>query len=126
MDSSTAAGNPLVGMLFGLGMLAVAIFIIASQWKVFTKAGRPGWACIIPVYNLYVMLGIAGKPGWWLILFFIPLVNFVALLLLMLGIAAKFGKGVGFGLGLLFLGFIFFPILGFGDAVYQGGTPASS
>lgn len=104
----------------GLIYLAVIVFMIVSMWKVFTKAGQPGWACIIPIYNLYVLLKIASKPGWWLILFFIPLVNIVISFLMCLGIAKSFGKGEGFAVGLFFLGFIFFPILAFGEARYGG------
>lgn len=99
------------------------ILMIASLWKVFTKAGQPGWASIIPIYNTYVLCKIAGKPGWWVILMLIPFVNFIILILVCLGVAEKFGKGAGFGLGLAFLGFIFFPILAFGDATYRGMTP---
>ena len=101
-------------------MLAFAIVIIASLWKVFVKAGQPGWACIVPIYNIIVMLKIAGKPVWWIVLFLIPIVSLIASILVAIGIAEKFGKSAGFGLGLAFLGFIFYPILGFGDAQYQG------
>lgn len=97
----------------------IVIFIIASFWRVFTKANQPGWACIIPIYNFYIMLKIANKPAWWLILMIIPFVNFVIAILVSIGIAKAFGKGEGFGLGLAFLGFIFFPILAFGDAEYK-------
>jgi hypothetical protein len=92
----------------------------AGEWKVFTKAGQPGWAVLIPIYNIYVTLKTAGKPGWWLILAFIPIANVVVAILIPIGIVNDFGKGAGFGLGLLFLGFIFYPILAFGDAQYQG------
>ena len=92
------------------------------MWKVFVKAGQPGWAAIVPIYNLYVMTQIAGKPGWWLLLFFIPFVNIVIAILLSIAIAQKFGKGAGFGVGMTFLGFIFMPILGFGDAQYDASA----
>ncbi|WP_071516197.1 DUF5684 domain-containing protein [Geitlerinema sp. PCC 9228] len=98
--------------------LAVVIVAIAGNWMVFEKAGRPGWAVIIPFYNVYVMLKVAGRPGWWLILSFIPLVNLI-LIVVPFDIASKFGKGAGYGLGLLFLPFIFYPILGFGSARYR-------
>jgi hypothetical protein len=101
--------------------LAIAVVVIAGCWKTFEKAGKPGWAAIVPIYNLIVMLEIAGKPLWWIILFLIPFVNFVMIILVMIAFAEKFGKSAGFGLGLAFLGFIFFPILGFGDAQYVGG-----
>lgn len=107
-------------LIISLLQLAVMIGIIAGFWKVFEKAGKPGWASIIPFYNVYVMLQIAGRPGWWLILLFIPLANFAVAFVVLLDIAKKFGKGVGYAFGLLFLGFIFFPILGFGDATYRG------
>lgn len=110
--------------IFSLLYLGFIVFVIASIWKVFVKAGQPGWACIIPFYNLYILLKIAGKPGWWLLLFLIPLVNIVISILVLIDVAKAFGKGAGFGLGLTFLGFIFYPILGFGDAQYQG-NPAT-
>ena len=99
--------------------LAIIVFLVVSLWKVFEKAGEPGWASLIPVYNLIVMLRIAGKPLWWLILMFIPFVNLVAFILVGLATAERFGKGAGFGLGLTFLGFIFYPVLAFGDARYS-------
>ena len=99
--------------------LAIVALFIAAFWKVFTKAGQPGWAAIVPIYNVYIMLKIAGRPGWWLLLFLIPLVNFIIGILIAIDIAKAFGKGTGFGLGLAFLGFIFYPILGFGSATYQ-------
>ena len=98
--------------------LAVVVFMIVTMWKVFVKAGRPGWACIIPIYNIYILLKIASKPGWWLILCFIPVVNIIISFLMCLGIAEKFGKGTGFAVGLFFLGFIFYPILAFSSAQY--------
>jgi hypothetical protein len=100
--------------------LAIAVLLIAAMWKVFTKAGQPGWASLIPIYNLYVLCKIAGRPGWWLLLMLIPLVNFIIIIILCIDIAKSFGNGVGFGLGLAILGFIFWPILGFGSAQYQG------
>ena len=89
-------------------------------WKVFTKAGQPGWAALVPVYNLIVLLQIVGRPIWWFILFLIPLVGLVVAIIVAIDVAKSFGKGVGFGIGIAFLGFIFYPILGFGDAQYVG------
>ncbi len=111
-----------IAVILGLG---VWVFIIASLWIVFTKAGQPGWACLIPIYNLYIMCKIAGKPGWWLLLMLIPFVNFIIAIMLCIALAEKFGKGAGFGVGLALLGVVFFPILAFGDARYQG-TPATT
>ncbi|MBN2166523.1 MAG: hypothetical protein JW717_09625 [Marinilabiliaceae bacterium] len=106
-----------------LGILiyvAIIVLMIASMWKVFTKADKPGWACIIPIYNIIIELEIVGKPLWWIILMFIPGVNIVIAIWILNLLSISFGKGVGFTLGLLFLPFIFFPILGFGEAKYEG------
>ncbi|MGV6860850.1 MAG: DUF5684 domain-containing protein [Putridiphycobacter sp.] len=106
--------------------VAILVVVIAGVWKTFEKAGQPGWAAIVPIYNIYVMTQIAKKPGWWLVLFLVPIVSIIIAIILMIEIAKQFGKDTGFGLGLAFLGFIFFPILGFGDAKYIGGESASS
>ncbi len=113
-----------LGIVFIIEII-IAIIMIVAMWKIFTKAGKPGWASIIPFYNLYVLLEIAGKPGWWLILFFIPVVNLIIGIIAMVGLAANFGKGAGFVLGLIFLPFIFYPILAFGNIEYQGTQPAA-
>jgi hypothetical protein len=109
-------GSAAGGMIGGIIGLAIGVLILASWWKVFEKAGEPGWAAIIPIYNIITLLKIAGKPIWWIILFIIPVVNFVIEILIFIGIAKRFGKGAGFGLGLLFLAPIFWPLLAFGDA----------
>lgn len=114
--------SPAIALVF---QLAIVFFLIASVWKVFTKAGQPGWASIVPIYNAYILLKIAGKPGWWLLLLFIPLVNIVIGIIVAIDLAKSFGKGAGFGVGLAFLGFIFYPILGFGSATYQGSGDAA-
>ena len=100
--------------------LLIPLIPIVGAWKVFVKAGQPGWAVLVPIYNAYVMLKIAGKPGWWLVLLFVPLANLVVGILATLAIAAKFGKGGGFATGLFLLPFVFYPILGFGRAQYKG------
>jgi hypothetical protein len=113
-----------MGALIGLFVLAIElaiiVAIIAGMWKVFVKAGKPGWAAIVPIYNVIVLLEIAGKPLWWILLFFIPLVNIVMCVIVGLAIAKSFGKSDLFGVGLGLLGFIFYPVLGFSDAQYQG------
>ena len=114
---SSGGGTPLIVLLIYLAVIAL---MIVSLWRVFTKAGQPGWACIVPIYNIIVMLQIADKPLWWIILFFIPIANIIIPIMVNIAIAEKFGKGAGFGIGLSFLGFIFFPILAFGDAQYSG------
>jgi Family of unknown function (DUF5684) len=101
--------------------LALAVLAVAGWWKVFVKAGKPGWAAIVPIYNVVVLLEIVGKPLWWIILFLIPLANIVVFIIVGIELAKRFGRSAAFGVGLAFLGFIFFPILGFGDAQYRAG-----
>jgi hypothetical protein len=102
--------------------LVIAVGTIAGFWKIFVKAGQPGWAAIVPIYNIYVMTQIAGKPAWWIVLFFIPIVSIIAAFLLFIAVVQKFGKGAGFGVGMVFLPFIFAPMLGFGDAQYNANA----
>ena len=117
--SSSAEGKPVSPLAIVIGLL-IALLLIVAMWKVFTKGGQPGWASIIPIYNLYVWCKIVGRPGWWVILMLIPLVSFIIGIILCIDMAKSFGKGAGFGIGLAFLGIIFLPILGFGSAQYQG------
>lgn len=114
-------------IFFSLFCLAFGIFLIAAQWKVFEKAGQPGWACIIPIYNIYIMTKIGGKPGYWTLLCLIPPFSIIFGIWIVNMISKSFGKDEGFTLGLLFLGFIFWPVLGFGNARYLGpyGDPAA-
>ncbi len=113
-------GTGPLGTLLTLIWLAIMVVMIAGFWMTFTKAGQPGWAAIIPIVNMYFLCLVAGRPGWWVILMFIPLVNLIIYILLCVDVAKKFGKGGGFAVGLFFLPFIFYPILGFGSAQYQG------
>ena len=110
------------GALAGLTVvyLAIVVFYLAAGWRIYAKAGQPGWAIIIPVYNIYVMLKIVGRPWWWLLLYLVPIVNLVIGIIVAVDLSRSFGKGVGFALGLIFLSFIFYPILGFGSARYVG------
>ena len=118
MQDTYAADGP--GLVFWIVWAIVVIFEIAAIWIVFTKAGKPGWASIIPIYNGIVILEIAGRPLWWFLLYFIPLVNIIIAIIVMIDFAKSFGKGLGFGLGLIFLPIIFFPALAWGDAEYLG------
>ena len=110
----------------GAGMMilyfVVVIFMLIVMWKIFVKAGKPGWGVLIPIYNVILMLEIAGRPGWWFLLMLIPGVNIVISIIVILDLAKAFGKGTSFGLGMLFLGIIFYPILAFGDAQYAGSN----
>jgi hypothetical protein len=98
----------------------IMILMIASVWKIFTKAGQPGWAAIVPFYNTYTILKIVGRPGIWLLLMFIPLVNIVIAIIVMVDLAKAFGKGGGFAVLLILLSVIGFPMLAFGSARYIG------
>jgi hypothetical protein len=114
LQSSDAGGIAL--LLFQLLLAAIQI---AGMWLVFEKAGHAGWKAIIPIYNFYIMLQIGENAWWWLVLVFIPLINIYALYKIHAGVARSFGRGIGFGLGLTFLGVLFFPLLGFGDYQYR-------
>ena len=107
------------GTMFWVIWCIIIVIEIAAMWKVFQKAGQPGWAAIIPIYNVIVLLQIAGKPIWWILLYFIPLVGLIIAIIVIHNISVNFGKGVSFTLGLIFLSPIFFPILAWGDAQYR-------
>ena len=94
--------------------LSLIVIQLAGMWMVFKKASHAGWKALIPIYNLYVMLQIGESAWWWLVLIFVPILNIYALYKIHAGVARFFGKGIGFGLGLTFLGILFFPLLGFG------------
>lgn len=100
--------------------LAIIVLMIAGMWKIFVKAGKPGWAAIVPIYNIIVLLEVVGKPTWWIILYLIPIVNYVVIIWVFNLLSKSFGKDVGFTLGIIFLMPIFIPILGLGSAEYQG------
>ena len=119
-DYEGGGGGGAMAFVMLLVWLVVIVFYIATGWKIFVKAGEPGWAVLVPIYNIIVLLKIADKPVWWIILFFIPIISLIPAIMVPLAIAEKFGKSVGFGVGLILLGFIFYPILAFGDAQYQG------
>lgn len=117
-DAAKGAGGAAAAIVL-IFELALLIVVIAGLWKTFEKAGKPGWAAIVPIYNVIVLLEIAGKPIWWILLYLIPCVNVIVGILVSIDVAKNFGQGVGFALGLIFLPFIFYPILGFGAARYQ-------
>ena len=105
--------------------LVLTVVFIAANWRVFSKAGEPGWAAIVPIYNILVLLKIAGKPAWWIILLIIPVANLIFGIIVSVALARRFGKGTGFGVGLALLPMIFFPILGFGSSQLTG-APAGA
>ena len=114
--------NPFNTIPTGVWAVWCVIFLIVviSWWKIFEKAGQPGWKAIIPIYNFYILLKIVGKPGWWLILILIPILNFVFIVWTYNMLSKSFGKDEAFTVGLVLLGFVFFAILGFGSAKYLG------
>ena len=107
--------------MVALVYLGIIVLTIASLWKIFEKAGKPGWAAIIPIYNIIVLLEIVNKPVWWIVLILVPIVNLIVAVLIYVELAKCFGKSAGFGIGMVFLGFIFLPILAFSDAEYMDG-----
>jgi hypothetical protein len=123
-------GGGLAAALGGtmlLVCLAIAVVFIIGLWKVFVKAGRPGWAALIPIYNSYVLVKIAGRPGWWLLLFLIPLVNIAIAIVVAIDIAKAFGQSAVFGVLLLFLlSGIGYLVLGFGNYRYIGPAGATA
>jgi len=120
--SDSSSGGAAVASVIAL---AIFVLVIAGLWKVFTKAGEAGWKSIIPIWNIIVVLRIAGRPWWWLFLFLIPIVNIVIGIIAYYDLSKSFGKGVGYTLGLIFLNPLFIMILGFGSAQYigPGGRP---
>jgi len=119
----------LFGLLFG-GISCVcwgvfALILIVGLWKVYVKADQPGWAAIIPIYNIYILTKIIGRPWWWLLLLFVPIVNIVVSIIMAIDLAKSFGKDAAYGVLLLWLfNIIGYLILGFGDAEYQGPAAA--
>ena len=118
-------------LIFQLGFLLLSYALTAAGlWRVFEKAGQPGWAALIPIYNLIVLLQITDKPVWWVILCFIPCLNIIAglyiTIVVSIELANRFRAGAGFAVGLILLPFIFYPILGFGSAEYEGGRGRGS
>ncbi|WP_291720524.1 DUF5684 domain-containing protein [Bernardetia sp.] len=120
----------LFGGVFGIIYLVIIIAVVVAQWKIFEKAGKPGWASIIPIYNLIVFLEIINRPIWWIVFFLIPVVNIIFALVFLvisgLDLAKVFGKDTGFAIGLILLPVVFYMILGFSDAQYQGAGGAKS
>ncbi len=117
MYASEVSSGP--GIVFFIFYFAFVAFMIIVMWKIFVKAGKPGWGCIVPIYNIILQLEIAGRPLWWIFLMFIPIVNFIIAIIITLDIAKAFGKGTGFGVGMILLPIIFYPILAFDSSEYQ-------
>jgi hypothetical protein len=108
----------------GLVGLCLTLLVLACYWIIFRKAGKPGWASLIPIYNVIVLLEICGRPLWWFLLLLVPCVNLVVGVIVVIDLAKSFGKGIGFAIGLMLFGIIFLPILAFGSARYRGPAAA--
>jgi hypothetical protein len=123
--SYQAPMSPAASMGMAVVEIAIAVLMIAAMWKIFTKAGQPGWAAIIPIYNIIVLLQVVGRPVWWIVLLLIPFVNIVIMIMIYNDLSKAFGKGIGTTLGLIVFPYIFFPILGFGKAAYMKPATAA-
>jgi len=126
VDTETVAFILSFIKIFMFIMVPLSIFIFVCQWKVFVKAGKPGWASIVPIYNYVVLFEIAKLPAWKLLLFLVPFVNIYIMIKLYVELAHRFGKSTGFGLGLLFLNVIFMAILAFDSSKYEDNVSSNS
>lgn len=117
--SAGAAIGAFIGVLL-IPILIISAIMIISHWKIFEKAGKPGWAAIVPIYNTIVLLEIVGKPVWWILLFLIPCVNIIFAIWTVNLLSKSFGQSEGFTVGLLLLGIVFYPMLAFGNYQYLG------
>jgi hypothetical protein len=122
--TTTSVDTGAVGavlFIYWIIYLAVIVLFIAGLWKTFSKAGKPGWAAIVPIYNIIVMLEVINRPIWWIILFLIPIVNIIVYIIISLDMAKAFGKSSAFGIiGLWLFAPIGYLMLGFGSAKYVG------
>ena len=105
---------------------AFVVLAIASMWKVFTKAGQPGWGALVPIYNYLLLIRIVGRPDIWVLFMLIPLVNIVIGIIVLIDLAKSFGKDVAYAIGLIVLPVVFWPMLGFGSARYVGPAAATA
>jgi len=117
--STSGAMSPGAAVAISVVYGIILLWFIITMWKTFTKANQYGWASLVPIYNMVVLFRISGKPGWWVLLMFIPFVNLVVLILQAIGLAKNFGKGAGFAAGLILLSPIFYAILAFGKSSYN-------
>lgn len=124
-DAAYAAAASGVSTVYVILSLAISVLTLVAMWKLFVKAGRAGWKCLIPFYNTYCLYDIAWGNGWLFLLMFVPCVNVVVGIMMLFKLAKAFGQGTGFGFGLLFLNTIFILILGFGSAEYVGPQVSS-
>lgn len=120
MNYATTTVAAAGSMVYSVIVLAISIVVLVGLWKVFEKAGKPGWGAIVPLYNYYCLFELSFGTGWLFLLLFVPCVNVVMIIIMFIKLATAFDKGVAFGIGMVFLPYIFIPMLGFGDAQYVG------
>lgn len=118
-----AAFAAIMGILL-IPALIVSVIVIISHWKIYEKAGKPGWAAIIPIYNIMVLLEIVGKPVWWIFLLLFPCTTIIFAIWITNLLSKSFGQTEGFTVGLVLLGIVFYPILAFGNYQYLGPAGA--
>lgn len=124
--STSSTMDPTTSLLMTVFYLGFAVLMFASMWRIYTKAGKPGWAAIVPIYNIIVWLEIINRPVWWIALYFVPFVNLIIAIMMYVELAKVFGKGGGFAVGMILLSPIFVPLLAFGDSRYtdpRGAAP---
>jgi hypothetical protein len=119
-DAAAAAG---VGIVMIIIYLALIIVMVASYWKLFTMAGKPGWAAIVPIYNIIVILEIVGRPMWWILILFVCAPVFA--IVINIDLAKSYGKETGFGVGLILLPIVFLPMLAFSSSTEYVGPAAA-
>lgn len=106
--------------LYSIIGIALTVLLLVSLWKIFVKAGKPGWGAIVPFYNFYCLFDISFGNGWLFLLMFVPCVGVVMQIIAYVKLAQAFGKSGGFAVGLIFLPYIFLPILAFDGSQYYG------
>ncbi len=119
MDETYALATGVM-VVYMIVVLVVAVISLVGMWKIFVKAGKPGWGAIIPIYNTYCLFEMSFGTGWLFLLCFVPCVNVVITIIMWIKLAQAFDKGAGYGIGLVFLPVVFLPMLGFSDAQYIG------
>jgi tryptophan-rich sensory protein len=113
-------------VIFWFIFATAVVFQVTCISVVFTKADKPSWACIVPIYGIILLCDIAGKPRWWTLLCVIPFVNVVAYIILSLGLARNFERSDGFGVGLILLPVFFYGVLAFGGSEYSPLEPGET
>ena len=113
----------IVGVVF---IVLPVVLLVIPTWRIYVKAGEPGWSAIVPLFSQYTLCTVVGRPVWWLIWLLIPYVNFVFWLIFAMDLARVFSRSKGFGIGIWLLPFVFLPILGYGSAEYTAPTGVSA